>query len=89
MGVNWYPCVHAFRCILDKRADPNDYVHEAYSRATYLLTYGATIKSMPGVKHWEKVDLPRPLSPITKTMPGRPKSKKRKKDKGEDAEKHP
>lgn len=43
-------CVHEFTCILDKRVDPDDYVHEAYSREIYLKSYG------PLESHvWEEV----------------------------------
>ncbi|XP_057250588.1 uncharacterized protein LOC130591330 [Beta vulgaris subsp. vulgaris] len=80
------PCVHAFRCILEKNADPNDYVDSAYSRETYLHAYSQAINPMPGVNYWKKIDLPHPLPPVHKIMPGRPNLKKRKKEKGEEAE---
>ncbi|XP_048501688.2 uncharacterized protein LOC125498005 [Beta vulgaris subsp. vulgaris] len=76
------PCVHAFRCILEKNADPNDYVDAAYSRETYLHAYSQAINPMPGVNYWKKIDLPHPLPPVHKIMPGRPNLKKRKKEKG-------
>ncbi|XP_021725632.1 uncharacterized protein LOC110692858 [Chenopodium quinoa] len=80
------PGVHAFACILDKRTNPDDYVDEYYSRATYILAYQDAIKPMPGPKHWEKIDMPQPLPPPVRVMPGRPKSKKRKLEKGEKGE---
>lgn len=41
---------------------------------------------MPGVNHWQKVDLPHPLPLVHKIMPGRPSLKKRNKERGEEAE---
>ncbi|XP_021721078.1 uncharacterized protein LOC110688622 [Chenopodium quinoa] len=80
------PCVHAFACILDKRVDPDDYVDGYYSRETYMLAYEDAIKPMLGPKHWEKIDLRQPLPlPPVRVIPGRPKSKKRKLEKGERA----
>ncbi|XP_021721011.1 uncharacterized protein LOC110688550 [Chenopodium quinoa] len=72
------PCVHAYACIMDKRADPEDYVDSAYLVSTYMLAYRLEIAPMPGPKHWEKVKLRQPLPPAIKVQPGRPKSKKRK-----------
>ncbi|KAK9705878.1 hypothetical protein RND81_07G088900 [Saponaria officinalis] len=37
---------------------------------------------MPGIKQWEKVNMPEPLPPPYKKMPGRPNSRKRKKEAG-------
>ncbi|KAL2933362.1 BPI fold-containing family C protein [Bienertia sinuspersici] len=83
------PCVHAYRCIQYKRAEPNNYVHEAYSRACYESAYDTAIKPIPGLNHWKKVDIEHPLPPLIRVMQGRPKSKKRRKEKGEDAVRHP
>ncbi|XP_056695887.1 uncharacterized protein [Spinacia oleracea] len=77
------PCVHAFACMLEKRVDPELYVHPYYSKETYLLAYESPIKPMPGPKHWEKVNMRQPLPPAFKVQPGRPKGKKRKLEKGE------
>lgn len=83
------PCVHAYACLMDRRANPENYVHVAYSRETYLKAYEPVIKPMPGPKYWEKVNLRQPLPPAIRVMPGRPKSKKRKKEKGEENVNHP
>lgn len=77
------PCVHAYASLLDKRANPLDYVHTAYSKDTYMQAYALPVKGMPGPKHWDTSDLPQPLPPAVRVMPGRPKSTKRKKEKGE------
>ncbi|XP_021756656.1 uncharacterized protein LOC110721775 [Chenopodium quinoa] len=77
------PCVHAFACIMDKRDDPELYVHPHYYRVTYLAAYENPIQPMPGPKNWEKVKLRQPLPPMLKVQPGRPKAKKRKLEPGE------
>ncbi|XP_021734695.1 mediator of RNA polymerase II transcription subunit 15-like [Chenopodium quinoa] len=77
------PCVHAYACIMDKRADPEDYVDDAYLVSTYMLAHRHEVAAMPGPHHWEKVKLRQPLPPAVKIQPGRPKSKKRKLEKGE------
>lgn len=78
------PCIHAFRAILHQRGDPDEYVHAFYSRAAYCRAYEPAINPMPGSNHWDKTKLPEPLPPKPRTMPGRPKSHKRRKEKGED-----
>ncbi|XP_021766636.1 uncharacterized protein LOC110731077 [Chenopodium quinoa] len=77
------PCVHAYACIMDKRADPEEYVDSAYFVSTYMLAYRYEVAPMPGPNHWEKVKLREPLPPAIKVQPGRPKSKKRKLEQGE------
>ncbi|XP_074307744.1 uncharacterized protein LOC141642731 [Silene latifolia] len=78
------PCAHAMCCINLERADPKDFVHKAYTKAKYQLTYEPVVFPMPGVKHWEKTGLPEPVRPPMKSMPGRLKSKRRRNEPGED-----
>ncbi|XP_021758837.1 uncharacterized protein LOC110723774 [Chenopodium quinoa] len=77
------PCVHGFACLMDKRVDPEDFVDMYYHRQTYMYAYEEPVKPMSGPKHWEKQGFSEPLSPAIRVMPGRPKSKKRKKERGE------
>ncbi|XP_074290697.1 uncharacterized protein LOC141617401 [Silene latifolia] len=77
------PCPHSMACMLEKRMDPKDYVDEVYSKERYMLTYAHSVSPMPGVKQWEPTGLLEPLPPPMRTMPGRPKSKKRRKSAGE------
>ncbi|XP_074271441.1 uncharacterized protein LOC141595376 [Silene latifolia] len=60
------------------------YVDEVYSKAKYVLAYEPVVAPIPGQKLWEKTGLPEPLPPAERVMPGRPKSKKRRKEPGED-----
>ncbi|XP_021756141.1 uncharacterized protein LOC110721311 [Chenopodium quinoa] len=77
------PCVHAFAALVDKRVDPELYVHPYYHIETYLAAYETPIQSMPGAKHWDKVHMREPMPPAFKVQPGRPKAKKRKLEQGE------
>ncbi|XP_074296575.1 uncharacterized protein LOC141626881 [Silene latifolia] len=77
------PCTHAMACIMKQRHVPEDYVDEAYTRDKYILAYTPAINPMPGVRHWEKTSHPQPLPPAYRKMPGRPSSKKRRKEPGE------
>ncbi|XP_074270453.1 uncharacterized protein LOC141594179 [Silene latifolia] len=80
------PCPHAMACLLEKRMDPKNYVDDFYSKERYMLTYANKVSPMPGVKHWEPTAMPEPLPPPLRTMPGRPKGKKRRKEAGENEE---
>ncbi|XP_021714957.1 uncharacterized protein LOC110682915 [Chenopodium quinoa] len=73
------PCPYAWACIVKKRLKPEDYVHECYTKQTYLEAYTPTIKPMPGMKQWETSNMVQPLPPLIKKMPGRPSLKKRRK----------
>ncbi|XP_021747335.1 uncharacterized protein LOC110713178 [Chenopodium quinoa] len=77
------PCVHAFAALLDKRVDPELYVHPYYHIKTYLAAYETPIQPMPGAKHWDKVHMREPMPPAFKVQPGRSKAKKRKLEQGE------
>ncbi|XP_021735120.1 uncharacterized protein LOC110701804 [Chenopodium quinoa] len=77
------PCVHGFACILDKRTDPEQYVDHYYTRERYIEAYDLSIQPMPGPR--EKINMREPLPPPVRVMPGRPKSKKRKMERGEGA----
>ncbi|XP_074276993.1 uncharacterized protein LOC141600649 [Silene latifolia] len=77
-------CVHAAGVILKNRGTVNNYVDEVYNKAKYVLAYERVVAPIPGHKLWEKTGLPEPLPPAERVMPGRPKSKKRRKESGED-----
>ncbi|XP_074284004.1 uncharacterized protein LOC141608561 [Silene latifolia] len=77
------PCPHAMACLLEKRMDPKDYVDASYSKEKYMLTYANRVSPMPGARHWKPAGMPEPLSPALRTMSGRPKGKKRRKEAGE------
>ncbi|XP_074300032.1 uncharacterized protein LOC141631231 [Silene latifolia] len=82
-NITGLPCPHAMACLLEKRMDPKDYVDASYSKERYMLTYANKVSPMPGARHWKPAGMPEPLPPALRTMPGRPKVKKRRKEAGE------
>ncbi|XP_056685196.1 uncharacterized protein [Spinacia oleracea] len=83
MGI---PCYHAMACIVKQRLNIEDFVHQAYHVSTYAKTYAPTFHPMPGKHQWPTINLPQPLPPPYRKMPGRPKGSKRIKEKGEGEE---
>ncbi|XP_057523999.1 uncharacterized protein LOC130803814 [Amaranthus tricolor] len=77
------PCKHVVACIVLRKLDANDYVHEAYLIDTYRKTYSPKFYGMPGHKMWPTSTLAKPLPPPYRKMPGRPNKRKRKKEVGE------
>ena len=77
------PCKHAVACIVLRKLDANDFVHEAYLIETYRKTYSPKFYGMPGHKMWPTTTLAKPLPPPYRKMPGRPNKRKRKKEVGE------
>ncbi|XP_021757537.1 uncharacterized protein LOC110722551 [Chenopodium quinoa] len=70
--------------IVDLSKDPEDYVDTTYSVDTYMLAYRFEVQPMPDPHPWDKVKLRAPMPPAIKIQPGRPKSKKRKLEQGEE-----
>ncbi|XP_021771784.1 uncharacterized protein LOC110735917 [Chenopodium quinoa] len=67
--------------------DIENFIHPAYHVETYTKTYAPTFKAMLGHhQQWEVTPYPRPLPPVHRNLPGRPSSKKRKNEAGEDKE---
>ncbi|XP_057550574.1 uncharacterized protein LOC130828626 [Amaranthus tricolor] len=84
------PCKHAMACIVLRKLDANEFVHEVYLVETYAKTYGPKFHGMPGHKMLPTTTLAKPLPPPFRKMPGRPNKRKRKKeaDEGEGGNKH-
>ncbi|XP_057515640.1 uncharacterized protein LOC130797170 [Amaranthus tricolor] len=77
------PCKHAVACIVLRKLDAKDFVHEAYLIETYRKTYSPKFYGMPGHKMWPTTTLAKLLPPPYRKMPGRPNKRKRKKEVGE------
>ena len=80
------PCKHAMACILIRKLDASEFVHEAYLVETYAKTYGPKFYGMPGREMWPTTTLAQPLPPPFRKMPGRPKLRKRKRETDEGKE---
>ncbi|XP_021773254.1 uncharacterized protein LOC110737189 [Chenopodium quinoa] len=81
-----FPCWHTLACIQLRRLDIENFIHPAYHVETYTKAYAPTFKAMSVHQQWEVTPYPRPLPHVHKILPGKPSSKKRKNEAGEDKE---
>ncbi|XP_021729364.1 uncharacterized protein LOC110701534 [Chenopodium quinoa] len=72
------PCRHAIACIFFLNREAEEFVHQCYTKETYLKAYAGSIPPLVGERYWPKVTSPLQPPPI-KIGPGRPR-KKRVKD---------
>ncbi|KAK8608840.1 hypothetical protein V6N13_024252 [Hibiscus sabdariffa] len=75
------PCCHAICAMYQENKRPEDYVSNWYSKKKYLAAYNHVLQPIRGKIFWPKTSDPI-QPPLVRTLPGRPK-KKRKKDKDE------
>ncbi|KAK8660202.1 hypothetical protein V6N13_051136 [Hibiscus sabdariffa] len=75
------PCCHAICATYEENKRPEDYVSNWYSKEKYLAAYNHVLQPVRGKIFWPKTSDPI-QPPLVRTLPGRPK-KKRKKDKDE------
>ncbi|KAG8379461.1 hypothetical protein BUALT_Bualt07G0090900 [Buddleja alternifolia] len=66
------PCSHAMSAIGCQVLEPDDFVHESYSVATYLAVYSHAISPVNGPKLWEKTGYIPPMPPNFGKKRGRP-----------------
>lgn len=70
-------CFHACACIFSKQENPKDYIHECYKISTFINVYSHFIEPVNGEPFWEETtSIARPLPPVRKIQPGRPKKKR-------------
>ncbi|KAJ8633176.1 hypothetical protein MRB53_026512 [Persea americana] len=73
------PCKHAIAGINQFGYNPEDYVHEAYSKDTFLRCYKNLLKPMHVKDDWPKTGNSPLLPPEVTRLPGRPKKSRRRK----------
>ncbi|XP_059635755.1 uncharacterized protein LOC132277932 [Cornus florida] len=71
--ITGIPCKHAVAAILDRRFDPELFVHPSYYRETYLKSYGYVITPVSLKNLKREVGTAPILPPPHRTRPGRPK----------------
>ncbi|GLT90803.1 hypothetical protein SLE2022_087200 [Rubroshorea leprosula] len=77
------PCPHALACIRYKRWSVDDYISDFYKKEKFLAAYAYPLQCIrKGTKAWKAVGEEELLPPPVKSMPGRPR-KKRRRHKGE------
>ncbi|GJT47448.1 zinc finger, PMZ-type containing protein [Tanacetum coccineum] len=67
------PCVHAIAAYTHMKMEPELGVSQFYSKNKWLEAYQHSIRPVPGSKLWKPVDFPKPLPPIERKMPRRPR----------------
>ncbi|GJW25672.1 splicing factor [Tanacetum coccineum] len=67
------PCVHAVAAYTHMKMEPELGVSQFYSKNKWLEAYQHSIRPVPGSKLWKPVDFPKPLPPIERKMPRRPR----------------
>ncbi|XP_074352182.1 uncharacterized protein LOC141691355 [Apium graveolens] len=70
-------CFHACACIFFKPENLENYLHDCYRRSNFLNVYSHFIEPVNGEQYWEETtQIARPLPPIKRTRPERPKKKR-------------
>jgi hypothetical protein len=72
------PCVHAIAAINYIHKTPEGYIHPYFLKDTFLSCYETNIKPVNGSNMWEETPFLKPLPPVVRRMPGRPKTKRKK-----------
>ena len=74
------PCCHAISAIYTVQHNLEDYIAPCYRISEYNKIYDHVLQPVEGKENWPVASNPRPLPPIRKKMPGRPKTVRRKED---------
>nr|GFC02696.1 zinc finger, PMZ-type [Tanacetum cinerariifolium] len=70
------PCVHAVAGYIHLKKDPKLGVTEWFSKNKWVESYQYSVRPVSGTKLWKKSDLPKPLPPGERKLPGRPRKKR-------------
>nr|GEV40039.1 zinc finger, PMZ-type [Tanacetum cinerariifolium] len=70
------PCVHVVVGYIHLKKDPELGVTEWFSKNKWFESYQYSIRPVPGTKLWKKSDLPKPLPPGERKLPGRPRKRR-------------
>lgn len=72
------PCEHGVAAIYMLHKDPDDFVGKWYKKPMFVVAYNHYIEPLNGITQWPVVDRIKPLPPIARRKPGRPKQKRRR-----------
>ncbi|XP_014503139.1 uncharacterized protein LOC106763464 [Vigna radiata var. radiata] len=70
-------CTHAITAMKFLNVNAEDYIGTYYRKSTYEETYNSIVYPINGQVLWEKISYPDVLTPKKRTMPSRPKQKRR------------
>ncbi|XP_019178873.1 PREDICTED: uncharacterized protein LOC109174035 [Ipomoea nil] len=74
------PCSHSICAIFHKGHQPDQYIHEWYSKERYLKTYHEVIQPINGEQFWPRTEGDEIHAPVPRKMTGRPKKKRKLED---------
>ncbi|KAL4583176.1 hypothetical protein LXL04_007742 [Taraxacum kok-saghyz] len=72
------PCVHAQAVINFIHKDAVNFIDSWYHKKNYIAVYTDNILPVNGSNMWPRTEFIKPLPPLVRRMPGRPKVKRRK-----------
>nr|GFB38753.1 hypothetical protein [Tanacetum cinerariifolium] len=70
------PCVHVVAGYILLKKDHELGVTKWFSKNKWFESYQYSIRPVPGTKLWKKSDLPKPLPPGERKLPGRPRKRR-------------
>nr|GEX42070.1 hypothetical protein [Tanacetum cinerariifolium] len=70
------PCMHVVAGYIHLKKDPELGVTEWFLKNKWIESYQYFIRPVPGSKLWKKSDLPKPLLPGERKLPGRPRKRR-------------
>lgn len=72
------PCAHAIAAIAHRNLKAEDFCHAWLTLGAYNATYAYFVQPVQGVEFWEQTNYEKPVPPLIKRRPGRPKRARRK-----------
>nr|KAJ0195375.1 hypothetical protein LSAT_V11C700387360 [Lactuca sativa] len=72
------PCVHAIATINYIHQTLDEYIDVMFSKEQFLKCYSANISPVNGSNLWPQTEYIKPLPPVSRRMPGRPKVNRRR-----------
>ncbi|XP_052625687.1 uncharacterized protein LOC111879090 [Lactuca sativa] len=72
------PCVHAIATINYIHQTSEEYIDDMFSKEQFLKCYSANISPVNGSNLWLQTEYIKPLPPVSRRMPGRPKVNRRR-----------
>lgn len=72
------PCEHGYAVIFHLHKNPDNYVSNYFKKTMFFNAYNHFINPLNGIEQWPPSEHQKPLPPIARRMPGRPKHKRRR-----------
>lgn len=76
--ISGIPCVHGQAAINYTHMNPTDFLSIWFQKEKFMAAYTTNISPVNGSNLWAPTDYIKPLPPLTRRMPGRPKTKRRR-----------